>query len=117
MKAVIALHSVCLLLSKISKATTSSRRPSSIESLALHEELEALDTSSSAEYHLHPSLPASRESSELFVDSFPSVLKSFAQVKLARGIAGAEQLPEEQGREWWKEVCTRHASESSVLPD
>ncbi|ORY92479.1 hypothetical protein BCR35DRAFT_2083 [Leucosporidium creatinivorum] len=112
MKPVVSLHSVCLLLSKISKATASSGsgRPSSVELVALHEELEALDTHSSAEICSHPSPASSRASSGSFVESFSTVLKSFAEVKLARGFAGFEELPGGYGGDRWRKMCTKHAT-------
>lgn len=86
MASVVAVHSACLLLAKISKAAGRTRSTSDDVS-ALHEELDAL---------LHRPSSSSRRPSTPAAEPFASVLTSFAQIRLVGSFPDLHQTPDVQ---------------------
>lgn len=96
-----ALHSICLTLAKISRALASARLPSPVELRALQDDLAATTAFASDDSGVKP---------------FHEVLRSYAYVKLARGLVNLEDRAGENGGSHYRAVTVQHACEWRRLP-
>jgi hypothetical protein len=104
MNSVVTLHSITTVVGKISRLLAGRRRPSPIEVLGLHDELDAISVS-------HAPVRGS-SSSVLLTESLSTVLLSFAYVRLHRSCLGVEGFGGANSEVWHREACLQHSRES-----